>query len=732
MKWITSIQEPGHEDHGLVGGKGHALAMLAQNGFQVPDTLCVTSHAYREFIRTTGLAERIELELNRKIFEDMRWEEIWDCATRIRNIFLRKKLPHEIAEELNSAIQAAFSNRPVAVRSSATEEDSSFASFAGRHESYINIKGADQVLFHVQKVWASLWSDAALLYRREIGLNTEKSAMAVLIQTMVPAERSGVTFTQSPNNELQGVIESVHGLNQGLVDGKIEPDRWILDRRTGKIESHHSPARQYVMIPGLNGVELKPLPENLQKIPPLQTDDVNRVFNRSCRVEKLFGPPQDVEWSYTGKSLIILQARPITTRPDKKKGDNRAWYLSLHRSLENLKTLRNRIEKNLIPEMISTAETMAKLDPAELSDPELAEEVRHRWELNHKWVNIYWQEFIPFAHGVRIFGQAYNDAVKPEDPYEFVDLLTRTEMASMERNRMLEDLADDIRRNHSLARSLERKGRNAVDPGFLKKLEAFIQKYGDLTCAVTGGTECASGLEPLTRILLEMARHASPPPGLEKTTSKQHLKEAYLLAFPEDQRTRASEMLDLARTSYRLRDDDNIHLGRIEAQLLASISEARRRVETAESSGRKDPSLGELKKILSDLDHRSEPPNPYRQAVKTDIRVTARQITGQPAGPGLARGPARVIKKHEDLGDFKSGEVLVCDAVDPNMTFVVPLASAVVERRGGMLIHGAIIAREYGLPCVTGVSDVTALIKTGEPITVDGYLGIVTMGTGDL
>ena len=93
----------------------------------------------------------------------------------------------------------------------------------------------------------------------------------------------------------------------------------------------------------------------------------------------------------------------------------------------------------------------------------------------------------------------------------------------------------------------------------------------------------------------------------------------------------------------------------------------------------------------------------------------------------MATGPARVVAAREDLFDFSRGEVLVCDAIDPNMTFVVPMAVAVVERRGGMLIHGAIIAREYGLPCVTGIPDATAWIETGDRITVDGYLGIVTM-----
>jgi len=103
-----------------------------------------------------------------------------------------------------------------------------------------------------------------------------------------------------------------------------------------------------------------------------------------------------------------------------------------------------------------------------------------------------------------------------------------------------------------------------------------------------------------------------------------------------------------------------------------------------------------------------------------------RQLVGHPAGPGYARGPARVVRKTTDLFALRAGEVLVCDAVDPNMTFAIPLASAVVERRGGMLIHGAIIAREYGIPCVTGVPDAVHRIRTGDTVSVDGYLGIVT------
>jgi rifampicin phosphotransferase len=109
-------------------------------------------------------------------------------------------------------------------------------------------------------------------------------------------------------------------------------------------------------------------------------------------------------------------------------------------------------------------------------------------------------------------------------------------------------------------------------------------------------------------------------------------------------------------------------------------------------------------------------------------RIHSRQLVGQPAGPGIAAGKARVISRAEDLFAFRPGEILVCDAIEPNMTFVVPLAAGIVERRGGMLIHGAIIAREYGIPCVTGIPDATSLIPNGTRVTVDGFLGIVIIG----
>ena len=179
------------------------------------------------------------MELNRKKFKDLRWEELWDCALRIRSLFASADIPEDLAASLRSALAAELPERCV-VRSSAPGEDSRKTSFAGLHASFVNVVGLLSILEHLKLVWASLWSDGALLYRREMRLNVDRSSMAVLVQEMVPGEKSGVAFGQNPQDASQAVIEAVYGLNQGLVDGTVEPDRWLLNRDSGKIISYRA------------------------------------------------------------------------------------------------------------------------------------------------------------------------------------------------------------------------------------------------------------------------------------------------------------------------------------------------------------------------------------------------------------------------------------------------------------------------------------------------------------
>ena len=455
MRTIISIGEITDQDEKRVGGKSFVSASLASRGLKIPAGLCVTTDVYRRFIDEFGLRERIMMELARKKLEDMRWEEIWDAALRIRTLFLKERIAPDLLRELIENLATAFGSRPVVVRSSAPGEDSALVSFAGLHDSFVNVSGAEAITEKIRLVWASLWSDRALLYRKELHLNVEESTIAVLIQELVLGEVSGVGFGRNPVNDDQAVIEAVWGLNEGLVDGRVEPDRWILDRGSGRILSHIPARRSEAVFPGEQGTELRALEARLAEKAPLDGNGVESIFRMINPLEETLGSPPDFEWTLKDGELFVLQARPITTGRGEgdsegkpwENPDRRPWYMSLQRNFDNLNVLRERIENELIPEMAAETKRMAGVDMGQMNEEELLAEIKSRERIRDRWNGIYWSEFIPFAHGIRLFGQVYNDAVRPDDPFEFMNLLDTGEAESLERNRMIEDLADIIRKN---------------------------------------------------------------------------------------------------------------------------------------------------------------------------------------------------------------------------------------------------------------------------------------------
>jgi len=729
MEKIILLEDVEENDLPRIGGKAYSLALMAGHGFNIADALCITTEAYNTYVSTGGLRERILLELNRKDAREMRWEEVWDSALRIRNMFLNTSIPAELYQSMYDRISEHFGKKTVVVRSSSPAEDSATASFAGLHESFVNITGIENILKHIKLVWASLWSDASILYRQELGLNIETSSMAVVIQEVISGKCSGVVFSQNPTDSSQVVIEAVYGLNQGFVDGIVEPDRWLLDRSSGLICSFTPAQRHKYMVPDSKGIKLVDIPAEHVSLPPLAEGDVLEVFDLALKAEEFFGRPQDVEWTIRENRLYTLQSRPITTvsKPD-PQDDRRQWDLSLRRSYENLKLLRHRIEKKYIPEMIAEADRLAIQDITTLSDKDLASEIERRSKICKQWKEIYWAEFIPFAHGIRLFGQVYNDAVPPNDPYQFVQLLQATKMQSLERNRQLYKMASMLRDDKELFEKLESRHIELLDSSFTEIFQDFIHKFGYLTPPSLHNTQAFQEQDILINVLLEMA--SSPSLASQKNISDtEKLKEEYLSFFEDDERRQqAQDILELARSSYKLRDDDNIYLGRIEDHFNGATHEGRKRLAERNIVEPDLLTVKDIKKALLDPGYSLERREKEETSeIEGDFLLKSRQMVGQPAGSGLANGSARVILAASDLAEFKYGEILVCDAVDPTMTFIVPLAAGIIERRGGMLIHGAIIAREYGIPCVTGVPEATKRIRTGDQITVDGYLGIVTV-----
>ncbi len=728
MKILIKPEEPLERIRGEAGPKAAALANMHRHSIKIPKTAFIPQSLYHRFISSTGLVSRLAAELGRKRFEDMRWEELWDGSLRIRNMFLRVDCPREIEHALLEDIEETFGSMPLAIRSSALSEDAEGASFAGLHESFLNVRGPKEIMNRTVLVWASLWSDAALLYRQELGLDISESGMGIIVQGLVSGSRSGVAFGVSPVDPSQAVVESVWGLNKGLVDGDVEPDRWIIDRNTKAVLNHLSPERIKAVRPDNKSVKTVPLTRDEASSAPLTDLEVGTVYETVLKLENIFGGPQDVEWTFANEDLFILQSRPVTARSGMDKSGKKK-NLNLRRSLDNLLRLGEKIDGEL-PQMTDTANNFAAADPASLSRQQLIEEISRRRDAVKKWREIYWRDFIPFAHGVRLFGQVYNDRIAPDDPFEFVGALQSQEMLSTERNSEMGELIDRIRAGKTRP-NLESLRK---DEAISALIDRFLRKHG-AAMGVSPGSE--HDRNNFLLLLSEMAADGSGGPS-PVAGKKEDIAKRFIDSFPRNEREYAAVLLELGRKSYRYRDDDNIYLGRIEAELGRAVAEAENRLNGGPDGYERDPDpVLNAEEVIAGLRGTEV------QVKKTDKfpvslpKLTAgkrlvlrpRQLRGQPAGQGIAQGRVRLVQNRDDLFRFKRGEILVCDAVDPTMTFIVPLAAAVVERRGGMLIHGAIIAREYGLPCVTGVPDAARLINTGDLVTVDGYYGLVTVHT---
>ena len=727
-KRIYSVDHLPDLDAAAIGGKGMALFQLSAAGLPIPPPLSIGTAAYDVFVDDNSLREKIGLELYRKNLRDMRWEEIWDASLRIQLLFMKGRIDGELEQEILGTIQDKFGDQPLVIRSSAPEEDGAGGSFAGLHESYINVSGTSEILKKIKKVWASLWSDRAILYRQELGLEVVKSSMAVVIQPFVEGQVSGLLFTRNPLDQEQMVIEAVHGLNQGLVDGAVAPDRWLVNRNSLKIVLHKEPENResWFVRNASGGISCDGMDSDKRDRPPLDSSSVDEIVRLGLRIEDHYRAAQDIEWTQAGGEWCILQSRPITVGSGDTEGDKRAWYLSLTRSYENLLQLWKRITEELLPEMDKDSARLASVDLDAMSESELAQELRLRASLSERWTSVYWSDFIPFAHGVRLFGEVYNDLVEPEDPFEFVTLLTGQTMLSTERNDLLQTCAqfaaaDDVLREYLKRGIIQNIGGNEFQAAI-----ARLRTHFSIDFVGVGDPQAVDRI--IASMILQYSLLSGDYP-VSTNAEKERLEQVYLQKADKKSGLDPAVLLNMARESYRIRDDDNIHIGRIGQELERASDYARKRLRsqgTAVASGTSAINLAlrlEGKRLADDVATVEE----TKSQGDSSKRVQARQLQGQPASRGVATGMARVVEKMTDLSEFKKGEILVIDAIDPTMTFFAPLAAAIVERRGGMLIHGAIIAREYGIPCITGVASATDYISTGDKVIVDGYLGICTV-----
>ena len=309
-----------------VGGKNASLGEMINAGIPIPPGFAVTAYSYKRFIEETGISEKIYTVIKEKVTDPNDPKQYEIASKKIREIIESTPVPKDIEEAVRNAYQALCRKLNtnavfVAVRSSATAEDLPDASFAGQQETYLNVKGEDELLKKTVKCWSSLFTPRAIFYRTEKGFAHENVFISVGIQKMVNAKAAGVTFTINPvtGDPNQLVIDGNYGLGESVVSGAVTPDNFIVDKTTLNMVEKRIAKKtlQYVRDPNTGKTVHMEVPLEKQEQSCLSDEEILKLAELAKIIEQHYGKAQDIEWAIDSElpfphNILIVQSRPET------------------------------------------------------------------------------------------------------------------------------------------------------------------------------------------------------------------------------------------------------------------------------------------------------------------------------------------------------------------------------------------------------------------------------------
>jgi pyruvate,water dikinase len=836
VAWLPDLDR---DDLPRVGGKAANLGELLRAGLPVPPGFVVTTDAYARFVAAHGLQAEIERLAHAADPEDV---ASLDAASRaIGELFAARPIP----EDIEAAVRAAYQKLgqpPVAVRSSATAEDLAEASFAGQMESYLNVRGEEDLLAAVRRCWASLWTARAIAYRARQNIPASAVRLAVVVQRMVEADAAGVLFTANPVTGHRGqmVVDAVRGLGEALVAGQVNPDHWVLDGASGGV------------------LETRLAQKEPGDQPVLDAATLARLAELGRRAAVHFGAPQDIEWAEARGDLYLVQSRPITSlfplpQPAPAAGEGLRVYLcvnllqgivepftpvgiDLFRCLMNAReaflagvkprlgrvppgfkvaagrlfldftdVLRHPRNRNLFPRFVGIVDRHVTeiLRGLMERDPRLTP-VRQRPSLD-----------IPLGFAARLLGRMAWVLISPERAS--VRLSAGAERLAGQ----FEQAAEAVHEPAACRRFVE--GRlAALFPEVMCELfplvlpsigarflaDAVLRRWGidpaalqpvlrsfphnptmemDLALWRISRALAAEGAEPsadhpLVRAFLARYGHRAVreidvgmPRWRDEPGHVLNVLRTYL-AHPEDadpeQKFRQGEeaaeqasrdlvervrrekgwlrakllawLLRRVRALGGRREFPKFLMIRIFASIRRALTRAGAALVAAGRLGRaEDVFFLDLAELESSADLRARVAQRRaeydremgRRAVPrvmtsegesfyTAPSTVPGALVGTAASAGSYEGTVRVV--FDPAGArLEPGEVLVAPGTDPAWTPLFLSAGALVMELGGIMSHGSVVAREYGIPAVVGVPGATRQLRTGQRVRVDGEAGQV-------
>jgi phosphohistidine swiveling domain-containing protein len=885
MSGICWFEEITVGDIDIVGGKGANLGEMARAGFPVPPGFCVVAPAYREMIEESGLYPKIEAILGQMDFDDPADAE--DKSAQIRNLILGQPLSASLADEITGGYRqlgtrmglADPNSTPVAVRSSATAEDLPTASFAGQQDTYLNVRGPEELLDHVRRCWASLWTHRAINYRVENDFDHQKVFISVVVQAMINSEVSGILFTANPvtSNREEVLINASWGLGEAIVSGQVNPDTLIVRKEDGQVVSRHTGVKELQIIYSADGgtVEVG-TPDDLRLKPTLSDSQAAELAALGAKIEAHYDRPMDIEWGLVDGKLYLLQARPITTlvKPDtvhdvegeysrvmmveifpdalsptflsvvepllKGMFDYTFWRLGFKapEGIEASHTFHHQpyFHRRYLEEAFSSLSPAVRKSMVEqFINPISHEEAESSHELSFAYVNMLvrmlrfmvlfskrlpgilerYHAEIDEVNGLdlenatdeevvtRIRGLVF-DTISRLMNYDFLliamtgrtyELLENvlaphygqeseatvarlvsglSGNATMETNMHLWDLAQEAKRSGEVSQiirtcdvqeALKRLEASAGGRAFLQNLDHFMQGYGHreirLDIIYPTWKEDPTPVFSFLRSYLDADEKQSP-------YAQQERLEQERMALTRQAETRIGQglkgrlimgrlfrwLLGQAQMCTRERDTMHFEWTRLfppARRMFLSMGQRWRdrglldepddvfylRFEEMESMVTAPISCKEIVQARK-AEFEAARSYPWPDIIRDGQEIYLERGNGAPVSddylsgvagsPGTVNGTARVVNGPEDFHKLQKGEILVAPLTNPVWTPLFAVAGGLVTEVGGILSHGAIVAREYGIPAVMSVNGATTKIGDGQTITVNGNMGTVYFG----
>ena len=841
----------------LVGGKGKSLARMALAGLPAPAGFILTTTMYRDFVIANNLQPGILSVLADAASTDA------TASAKIQSLFAAARIPQDLSTSIGQAYAGMGKDIPVAVRSSATAEDLPDTSFAGQHDTFLNVRGRDALLEAVQLCWASLWSARAIAYRQQMEFDHQAVAMAVIIQVMVQADVSGITFTANPatgdRNEI--VINASFGLGELIVSGQVTPDTFVLHKASFEVKETVPGTKEEMTISdGDQGTTIQALPDAKRTELSLDADLLAELASLSLKAEQLFaGVPQDIEWAVLNGQCYLLQSRPITGLPATPLTDIR-WdppykggKLIRRQVVENMPDPLSPLFEELYLQVgleHSLDKLMATWDaPFDIAEmvvrpifvtvngyaycradyrfpgrrifkiirwyfravPAMLRDVIPQWrddglpnylESIEQWktVDINSATDAHLLSGVRALAVADADywfsvsmimgMAKITDGalHAFLSVLVKGQLISgmflrgfpsktLEAQVELEAIRSQILTVAPLrdlviatpaADLLEKLKQDAVGLAVAENIEQYLEKYGHqvYTLDFIQATQIEDPLPVLLSLKALVKDGGSTPQRAELVLERESLAEKTSTSIGPVRRWLFRKLLSWAQTYGPYREEALFYIGAAWPTLRKLALELGRRLVEIGTLGTPDDVFylnseeileactSRLQGIaIDDLGLKATQRRELREARKKlhpppmvpegrfkigpfDLSFIETQkrnkddsntLKGFAVSPGKVTGTATVIMSPADFESMKPGTILVCPTTTPAWTPLFSQAAGLVTDIGGILAHGSIVAREYGIPAVMGTGNITQRIVTGQQITVDGEAGTVTI-----